>query len=302
MLPPAKDSPARPRAMRRGTVGDILSIYLDAQIDVIVAKSPDLKPRSRQAGKAIHGGRIAIRRLRSTLRTWADCFDAAEAAELDEELRWFAGLQGPVRDADVLGVRMSGLLDELPPSDVLAGSKKLIMEVLATQRSTGWLELTAALESERYRTLIMTLDRWRGSAPFAVPAEQSSTEIGRYLKRSAKKLQRRLARAVDQIESAGADEAWHRARKAAKAYRYAGELVALSGHSKAEAAITEGRRLHATLGEQQDCVVGAEFLRRLCLDPDLDVGLPAFTLGILYAQEKQRAAKIRRNLAATTLS
>ena len=49
----------------------------------------------------IHDTRVAIRRLRSTLRVFGTLLDGASIAGGDDGLEWFAGLLGEVRDSQV---------------------------------------------------------------------------------------------------------------------------------------------------------------------------------------------------------
>ena len=52
----------------------------------------------RRGHDPIHDTRVAIRRLRSTIRVFGKLVDSSAAGHLDEELKWFAGLLGEVRD------------------------------------------------------------------------------------------------------------------------------------------------------------------------------------------------------------
>src|SRR5271168_3809007 len=84
--------------------------YLDAQINRIltgdIALHLDEDP--------IHDTRVAIRRLRSTLRVFAKVLDTSEIGDMDSELRWFAGLLGEVRDCQVQQSRFIEALDGFP--------------------------------------------------------------------------------------------------------------------------------------------------------------------------------------------
>ncbi|MBV8348619.1 MAG: CHAD domain-containing protein, partial [Mycolicibacterium sp.] len=94
-----------------GAVAD----YLTAQIDQIVAGDIGL----RRGRDPIHDTRVAIRRLRSTLRVFAKLLDPAEVGDLDVELKWFAGLLGDVRDCQVQQRRFGSALDKMPDELIL---------------------------------------------------------------------------------------------------------------------------------------------------------------------------------------
>jgi CHAD domain-containing protein len=89
--------------------------YLNTQIDQIVAGDIGL----RRGQDPIHDTRVAIRRLRSTLRVFAHELDGPAIGDLDSELRWFAGLLGDVRDCQVQRRRFIDMLDEMPEELIL---------------------------------------------------------------------------------------------------------------------------------------------------------------------------------------
>ena len=63
--------------------------------------------------EAVHQTRVAARRYRSMLHVFADLFDSEDARRLDEELAWYAGLLGDLRDLHVLRDAMDGAIAEL---------------------------------------------------------------------------------------------------------------------------------------------------------------------------------------------
>jgi CHAD domain-containing protein len=91
------------------------------------------------------------------------------------------------------------------------------------------------------------------------------------------------------------EERLHRARKAAKRARYAGEL-ATPGWSGAASVVLEAKQLQTELGEHQDSAVAAAFLRRAGAAAGGRPGRNGFTYGLLLAQEWQRAAALREAL------
>jgi hypothetical protein len=56
-------------------------------------------------------------------------------------------------------------------------------------------------------------------------------------------------------------------------------------------------KLQTLLGEHQDSVVSAEFLRRLGAEAGADGTQNGFTYGFLMAMERERAARIRDEAA-----
>src|SRR6185312_10495361 len=108
LVPPIVQGVATPA--QRAVAG-----YLTEQIDAVVVGDIGL----RKGFDPIHDTRVAIRRIRSTLRVFAKAFDRAAAGQLESELKWFAALLGDVRDCQVQRERFGEALDRLPDELIL---------------------------------------------------------------------------------------------------------------------------------------------------------------------------------------
>lgn len=280
--------------MTDGDVGELARSYLTEQCTVIIDAHAGLRVRE----PIIHPTRVAVRRLRSTLRTYQPLFDSERSAVLEAELVWWAGLLGAVRDLDVLQPRLEAQLAELPPELVVGPIERQLQTELEVGRQAGWQQLIAELDGDRYRELIADLRRWRKNTPLTDKAAAPVKKVGRYLKRANRKLDRRLARAMTAYEAGdpGADELFHSARKAGKRARYAAELVLPLWGEKAEQLIAERKALQDVLGEHQDSIVSAAFLRDQGIRTGIRSGHNGFTYGLLYARELARGASIGNEL------
>ncbi len=280
--------------MSDAPLSELVGRYLTEQCTVLIDAEPELRARA----PVVHPTRVAIRRLRSTLRVFGDLFDVARAGALEDDLVWFAGLLGAVRDLDVLEARLTDRLAALPEQLVLGPVARQITEELQLRRQAGWAEVVAALDSEPYRRLIAEIRRWRSDTPFTAGAEVPATQVKRYVKAAGKKARRRLRRAllahVDELPEAG--ELLHRARKAAKRHRYALELAQPLWGAKAEAAIAERKELQDVLGDHQDSLVAAAFLHEQGMRLGIRSGHNGFTYGLLYGRELADQATIAMRL------
>lgn len=144
--------------------------------------------------------------------------------------------------------------------------------------------------ARRYRGLI-TL--WRRVAQLNDPQVQAGhrsvkkRDVILLADKAAKKARRRLREASTSTD----DEALHRARKAFKRARYAAELTtALVGRKKAKRAVGRYKHVQEVLGEHQDSLVAASFLRRLGAATGTRNGENGFTYGLLFANEQNAAA------------
>lgn len=276
------------------SVGELVQTYLAEQCTVLIDAEPALRGRE----PVIHATRVAARRLRSTLRTYDDLIDVARAGGLGDELVWFAGLLGEVRDLEVLEARLLADLAELPPELVVGAVAAQIETELTTRRKAAWDAVLAALDEDRYRRLLADLRRWRDDAPLTAEATGPAGTAKAYVKRAAKALDKRLDRAIEAQLTGDpeADHLLHAARKAGKRARYAAELAAPVLGKKADKIIAGRKDLQDVLGDHQDSIVAAEFLRAEGVRVGNRSGHNGFTYGLLYGIERSRRAAVTEQL------
>jgi len=125
------------------TAGEVLGGYLADQDDALI--TGDLTLRRGLGG--IHPTRVATRRLRSTLRVFADFVDPARAQAFDAELSWYAGLLGGVRDREVQRARFTAAIAELPEELVLGPVGSRIEQHLLTEQLQQQKTLDKAMNS-----------------------------------------------------------------------------------------------------------------------------------------------------------
>jgi CHAD domain-containing protein len=272
---------APPQRPGGSTAGRALTAYMTEQIDEIFDGDLGL----RRGSDPIHDTRVAIRRLRSTLRVFGKLLDRPAVEGFEDELKWFAGLLGEVRDCQVQRRRFQVAIAELPPELVLGPVANRINTDLQSDQLQARGRVTDAMNSQRYLDLLGTLQRWRTHPPIATPPS-----VGALTKR-ARRAQRRLTNAIE----AGDDAALHRARKAAKRARYAAELR-VPVQKRAKQTVKHYKQIQRVLGDHQDGVVASATLRRLAIIAGTTAGENGFTFGLLYAREQQAAEEARRRV------
>lgn len=278
-------------AERRAPLGDTpaavaIADYLDAQIDEVFAGDLGL----RRGSDPIHDTRVAIRRLRSTLRVFGKLLDPGAIAGLEDELKWFAALLGEVRDRQVQRRRFRDALAGLPPELVLGPVANRINNDLQSDQLQARQRVTEAMDSPRYLDLLATLQQWRSELP--ITAGISMKRLTKRARRAERKADRRLAGGVE----SGDDALLHRGRKAAKRARYAAELRRPLDKGAKET-IKHYKEFQRVLGDHQDGVIAAETLLRLGRLAGTTEGDNGFTFGVLYAQEQHAAAEAKRKVA-----
>ena len=270
-------------SVESGTVGEPVAAYISAQCDVIANNDVGLRTGTPQ----VHKTRVAVRRLRSTLRIFGDLIDAGPAEELNNELVWYAGLLGQVRDCDVLSDRFTRLIADLPADQVRGPIEAEITKALATERDEALQRLNKAMLSRRYQHFMQLLRGWKTAPPLTDAAGQKATAAIKYVAKADRKADKRLRKA-DDIEQL------HRARKSFKRARYAAEL-AEPVDSQMKSVASDAEEMQTLLGEHQDAIVAAQFLAKMSAREDVEAG-SAFTYGVLVANELNRAAEIRASV------
>ncbi|SCL19354.1 CHAD domain-containing protein [Micromonospora rhizosphaerae] len=262
--------------------------YARAQRDVLIANHPGARDGDEEA---VHDMRVAVRRLRATLRTFRGLWDRRASEPLRTELRWLGGQLGPMRDAQVLAARLAEAVHAEPADLVLGPVAARIAERFAADEATALDGLRQALDSDRYIDLLTRLDK-------LLEGQTARTVDARWV---ARRVRRAVARADDRLDRAldgpGEEEAvaLHEARKAYKAARYAVEVREPAAGKPAAALGDRLKDLQDLLGAHQDSVVTREVLRRQALRANAD-GENTFTYGILHARQAAAADRDLRGL------
>lgn len=266
-----------------------LTEYLTKQIGLVLDGLTGL----REGTDPIHDTRVAIRRTRSTLRIFKKQLDPVAGPAFEDELKWFAGVLGDVRDVQVQRQRLRDALDDLPEFLVLGPVGSRINLDLRGIEAPARERVSEAMETTRYLDLVTELQRWR-AAPPVLPGG-TAKRLRATAQKAGAKADRRLKAALKSDD----DELLHRARKAAKRARYANELLQLDrSPKKAKRNIKHYKQIQSVLGDMQDTVVARTMLRQLGAAAGTTPGENGFTFGLLYAREEELARQCRQAVAA----
>jgi len=105
--------------------------------------------------EAIHRLRVATRRLRASLRMLREVAPSDQVESVADELGWLCGAIGAVRDLDVLAQLLEERATRLEADFIRA--LEPLSATIRRQRATEQERLVAALDSERYRGLVLHL-------------------------------------------------------------------------------------------------------------------------------------------------
>ena len=174
-----------PRTRKRAPAIEHVRAYLRAQVAEIERTDPLI--RSGDDPDALHDFRVAVRRMRSVLKSTRALFDEAWLKALRAELRWIGGELAAARDLDVLLASLGKKAgpDELP-----------VVRLLETERRRAWKRARKALSGERYLKL---LDRLT-SAVEAPPVRQAGPLAGGGSRPGVQEASSRGAQAGTEVE------------------------------------------------------------------------------------------------------
>ena len=268
-IPP--DAPAR----------DVVRSALAEPIASLLRHDPLI--RAGRDPEEVHQARVATRKLRSNLRTFAPLLDPEWSESLRSELGWLAMGLGAVRDREVLLDRLRARAAGLPAAD--ARSAAALLAGLAAEIEVLRGRLMSDLDSDRYVELLEQLVQSAQSPVTSPAAEERATAV---LPALAGGPWKRLRTSVRQLPDVPSDPELHRIRILAKRARYAAEAVAAVSGAQATAFARAAARLQTVLGEHQDAVTAQAWLRAARLSRR-----KAFVAGELIALEGIEAERAR---------
>jgi CHAD domain-containing protein len=236
---------AAPTELVRGAFGRSVPRML--LTDPVIRVSDDVE--------AVHQARVAVRRLRSSLRAFGPYLDRAWVVELRSELKWLGRLLGGLRDAHVMQARLRARIEGMPGGAERAAD---VLAALENRRRRTRRELLVGLGEPRYVDLLERLvDAYREPAVATIGVvPRGSALVQAVLVPPAG----RLRTSVGHLGEDPEDEALHRVRIDAKGLRYAAEAVAPLARPMARLE-RAARRVQDVLGEHQDAVVAGDWLR-----------------------------------------
>ncbi|WP_167473735.1 CHAD domain-containing protein [Nocardia arthritidis] len=245
------------------TAGSAIVKALRDDVDRLLAAEPDVRA---DAPDSVHQMRVATRRLRSVLRSYKSLFDPAPVADVQEELKWLAGVLGVARDAEVRADRFETLLAE-NTSDGAAESAPIehvtadLVDAERARYASAHDRIRDVLHSGRYHKLRGELSAWRTAPPLrpdraGLPADEA---FERVLRKDLKRL-RRLVYAEPSAPAAERIELLHDIRKGAKRLRYSCDAAAHVLGRDAEKLGSQAKQLQGVLGDHRDAVESRDSL------------------------------------------
>jgi len=254
-------------------IGDVVRASLASSVERIVRF--DAKLRLHADEESIHHARVAVRRLRSDLRTFRPVFERAWADGLRQRLSWLQDGLSLARDGDVLLDSLRRRSEALPETD-----RRRLDEVLAPlreAREAAYQHVRTMLREQRYVVLLQALVDGAKRPAFETAADEPAGDAIPCIVEDAWKTLRKRVRRRTRPPS---DRELHGIRIAAKRVRYGAEAVAPVAGRPARRLARAAEEVQTILGEQHDAVGACERLHALEDEPQR-----AFLAGELAALE-----------------
>ena len=282
-------APAKsPRLTPKSPAGQVVLAYLRDQARTLKSLDPMVR---RDEPDAVHQMRVATRRLRSTLRSFKRVIGGGD--HLAAELKWLGGVLGEARDAEVLDDHLQAMLRTIPVELLIGPVQARVQIHFAPVRAGAHTDVLAALDSQRYFSLLDELDQLIAEPPLSPRAAKPAGEVlPREVRRPYRQTGQWMAGARRAEPGPPRDVALHQARKAAKRARYAGEVATPAIGKKAARFTAQMKKLQTVLGDHQDTVIARQAERELGIEAHL-AGENAFTYGLLYEREAHAAEALR---------
>ena len=217
--------------------------------------------RSKATPELIHQARVGLRRLRSLIKTFRKVAKDTQLAAIKAELRWITGELNAARNLDVLLDGAARAAAQKNGDD----PRKGLGPRLRAARRMAYVRAVGAVESVRFRRLLIDLLIWISAGPWTVAkAVESERErpVERLVTKELSKRRRKIVRCASGFRSLSPKDR-HRLRIEAKRLRYAADVfVSLYRHPKrAGAFIACLEEVQDSLGELNDVVVGERLAR-----------------------------------------
>ncbi len=244
-----------PRLARDCATGAAFQTIAKACLAQIVSNAEQL--RRRASPEVIHQMRVGIRRLRSLITTFKRVVSDARLPAIKAELKWLTGELDGARNLDVL--LHGDYRAALAQKDIAEGLKGLGARLRAARR-VAYARAASAVESERFRRLLLDLLIWIEAGPWmgaAALAKARSRPIAKFAEEALDKRRRKIIKRGRKLGRLGA-KARHKLRIDAKKLRYSADVFEglFDRPRRAKAFIAALKDVQDTLGALNDIVVG----------------------------------------------
>jgi inorganic triphosphatase YgiF len=229
----AAESACDPELVAGMSTGRAFTLVGRACLRHLVANVPATLARD---GTALHQMRVALRRLRAAMSLFSPIATDDRIEAIKTELRWLAQELGPARDLDTLILEVIKPLRQQHKDEPGLAS---ISKMFTRKRLKCYSRAQAAVQSARFRTLVLDTAEWVEAGPWSTSEEalkraHREMPIEIYAAEQLSYRRKRIRRRGKKIAELSPEQL-HRLRIQVKKARYATEFFAGLYHGKKSA-------------------------------------------------------------------
>ncbi len=255
----------------------------------------EIKARTRSGPKPVHKLRVACRRLRSALRTFAPAFGPGELDSFAKVVKRTAKSFDEARDLDVLIEHLGIVRGELP--EVLHETHDALLADFDTRRRRCRREARKSLGEARRIAGMGALQRFV-EGPVRAPRVDLTPSLGDTARRLLSGSLREVVEHAAALTPASSAAEVHALRLAMKRLRYTGESFATAFGGGLQALLAHTTELQTVLGEFNDAEVTIAKLHALANAEQVDrARLLVLGAWLLIQQRRRREARARIDAA-----
>ena len=281
------------------SLGEVAFAVLRAQFARMRAYEPGT--RLGDGPEELHDMRVPTRRMRAAIKVFRGALPE-RAGWFEEELRWVVRALGDVRDLDVQIERFQAWKRVADEEDSRFLEK--ILTITRKRRAEARKNMLEVLDSERYERLESSFGEMLSRGPGtgleleqANGREMAGEPVTAVAPALISRRYRKWRKAAKRLDENSSPEDFHDARKKGKRLRYTLEFVSEVYGKPAQKLIKPLKALQDDLGDHQDAIVAAGYLKELGTTTG-GTRVPrgvAFTMGV-YSEHCAREAKDLRSL------
>jgi triphosphatase len=256
--------------------------------------------------EGVHQMRVALRRLRAAISLFSELLDDPQTERIKVELKWLAGELAPARDLDVF---VTGNIKPLEQTLPARFGLQDLRHDLEAQRSAAFERARKAVESPRYRVLVLDVLSWLYAGEWTGGDELAHARRERKIEDFAREQLARRMKKIMKIAKTLAEldpRQRHKLRIAIKKLRYATEFFeSVFTGRKAKKRLRRFERqlkeLQDSLGALNDIIVHQKLASAVIgRDARQRARRRAFAVGVVSGREQCRVEPLLRAATKAT--
>jgi triphosphatase len=244
--------------------------------------------------EAIHQMRVGLRRMRAAISLFGKILPAASTERIKAELKWLTNELAPAREIDVF------IKEQIHPGARTIEPRrgaKAIEKQFAAKKVTAFRRAQEALDSNRFRRLLIDVREWLEMRNFRTRSE-ANLDVGPFAAELLCRRVRKARKAGRDLDKLSADER-HKLRIRIKKIRYGIEFFESLYPDKSRNDLADlSDRLKAiqdALGALNDFNAHREMATEAALNaPPAHRRARAFASGVLVGQEREATRKLMK--------